>query len=190
MRSTMSSLNEYFGIQYVSLTLSHTHTQTELFCLFLIIHACEECCLSFVFVSWHVFRCEAYMHVYSISVSVCFFNCAEIHYQLNATISLLICRQRVHLLPCTCSNTEPHQFEAAAFLFSPNQSEEPSVTMSLASRADGLFKSATDNSSSAATLPHALIASNEVMKETRHSQPELSCFARCSSTCLCRMSGN
>lgn len=108
----------------------------------------------------------------------------------NATISLLMCGQRVHQFLCTCSDTEPHQFKAAAFLFSPNQSEEPRVTMSPASRADGPFKSATDNSSSAATLPHALIASNEVMKETRHSQPELSCSARCSSTCLCRMSGN
>lgn len=139
-----------------------------------------------------MFRCEAYVHVYSIYVclSVCFFNCAEIHLQLNATISHLMCGQRVHQFLCTCSNTEPHQLEAAAFLFSPNQSEEASVTMSPASRADGLFKSATDNSSSAATLPHALIASNEVMKETRHSQPELSCSARCSSTCLCRMSGN
>lgn len=132
------------------------------------------------------------MHVYSMYVClyVCFFNCAEIHQQLNATISRLLCGQRVHQFICTCSDTEPHQLEAAAFLSSPNQSEEPSVTMSPASRADGLFKSATDNSSSAATLPHALIASNEVMKETRHSQPELSCSARCSSTCLCRMSGN
>lgn len=139
-----------------------------------------------------MFRCEAYVHVYSIYVClyVCFFNCAEIHQQLNATISRLLCGQRVHQFICTCSDTEPHQLEAAAFLSSPNQSEEPSVTMSPASRADGLFKSATDNSISAATLPHALIASNEVMKETRHSQPELSCSARCSSTCLCRMSGN
>lgn len=136
-----------------------------------------------------MFRCEACVHVYSIYVCLWFFNCAELHHQLNAAVSLLMCGG-VHQFLCTCSDTEPHQLEAAAFLSSPNQSEEPSVTMSPASRADGLFKSATDNSSSAATLPHALIASNEVMKETRHSQPELSCSARCSSTCLCRMSGN
>lgn len=124
-----------------------------------------------------------------VCLSVCFFNCAEIRQQLNARIAPLMCR-RVHHFPHTCRDTEPHQLEASAFLLSPNQSEEPSVTTSPASWADGLFKSAADNSSSAATLPHALIASNEVMKEARHSQPELSCSARCSSTCLCRMSGN
>lgn len=118
--------------------------------------------------------------------------------QLNARISLCLslcvamCAQCVHQRLCTRATRGRDQprWKQQLFLLSPNQSEEGSVTMSPAVWADGLFKSATDNSSSATTLPHALIASNEVMKETQRSQPELSCSARCSSTCLCRMSGN
>lgn len=116
--------------------------------------------------------------------------------QLNARFSLCLrALRRVHDVSISVCAHGRHAagsaaLEAAAFLLSPNQSEEPSVTMSPAVWADGLFKSTTDNSSSATTLPRALIASNEVMKEAQHSQPELSCSARCSSTCLCRMSGN
>lgn len=114
---------------------------------------------------------------------------------LNAWICLCLCAQCVHNVSVSVCAHGRHgarsaTSEAAAFLLSPNQSEEGSVTMSPAVWADGLFKSTTDNSGSATTLPHALIASNEVMKEAQHSQPELSCSARCSSTCLCRMSGN
>lgn len=174
--------------------------KTRLFCLFLIIHAREGCSLSFVFVSWHMYRYDGagsvcvcvYIFVF---VSVCAFVIAQ-KCQLNACISLClrvfadtmcpsvsVCAHRRH-------GASSATLEAAAFLLSPNQSEEGSATMSPAVWADGLFKSTTDSSSSATTLPHALIASNEVMKETQHSQPELSCSARCSSTCLCRMSGN
>ena len=114
---------------------------------------------------------------------------------LNAWICLCLCAQCVHNVSVSVCAHGRHRarsatLEAAAFLLSPNQSEEGSVTMSPAVWADGLFKSTTDNSGSATTLPHALIASNEVMKAAQHSQPELSCSARCSSTCLCRMSGN
>lgn len=132
-----------------------------------------------------------------VYIFVCVFVIAQ-KCLLNAQISLCLCvcvcceqAECVHQCLCTRA-TQSHSAasEAAAFLLSPNQSEEGSATMSPAVWADGLFKSTTDNSSSATTLPHALIASNEAMKETQHSQPELSCSARCSSTCLCRMSGN
>lgn len=163
--------------------------KTRLFCLFLIIHAREGCSLSFVSVSWHMYRYNGAGCVH-ICVTLCVFcNCRDVPVKCM-NISLSVCVFVRVLCAHGRRGAGPAILEAAAFLHSPNQSEEGSTMMSPAVWADGLFKSTTDDGSSVTTLPHALIASNEVMKEMQHSQPELSCSARCSSTCLCRMSGN
>lgn len=165
----------------------------DFFCLFLIIHAWEGCSLSFVFVNWHMYRYDGAGSV-CLYICVCAFVIAQKCQVNQEPFFVCVCCKQPEWVPqCLCTRpTWSHSamLEAAAFRLSPNQSEEGSATMSPAVWADGLLKFTTDNSSSATTLPHALIASNEVMKESPHSQPELSCSARCSSTCLCRMSGN
>lgn len=124
-------------------------------------------------VSWHMYRCVcvcacARAHEL-VFVSACVF--AVIAQKMpvkckNPSLSMPV-SLCVRQCPCTRGDTVPDQshWKQQLFLLSPNQREEGSVTMSPAVWADGLFKSATDNSSSATTLPHALIASNEVMKE-------------------------
>lgn len=106
-----------------------------------------------------------------VCLCLCFCNCTEMPVKCtNLSLSARVCVCVTMCAQCVrqCLGARSATLEAASFfLLGPNQSEEWSVTMSPAVWADGLFKTDTDNSSSATTLPHALIASNEVMKATQ-----------------------
>lgn len=112
------------NLQYTTLGFTrHTKERdtggkrTRLFCLFLIIHAREGCSLSFVSVSWHMYRYDGAGCVH-ICVTLCVFcNCRDVPVKcMNISLSVCLCVSYVHM-----GDTEPVQPHWKQQLFSTVQ---------------------------------------------------------------------
>lgn len=169
---------------------------TLLFCLVIIIHAHEGYFSPFGFSS-----CTGACTTYARRVCLhC--NCAETQeapppLPLSSPVYPHTCQSRAKNKTAGTQSPDQSSWKRPRF-FSPPRSESKAGRKRNNElqrfRADGLFKIPPQTTVARrwrATLPDALIASNEVMKgRTRRRQPELSSSPRCCATCLCAMSGN